>query len=217
MKLAKNEVGLINVLLIPLIIACLLFFATFGFAVWAYLGMKDYRDNVDQKVQTAVTVAVEKKATEKDNEFIEKEKLPTRTYQGATVLGAITFNYPKTWSGYFKETDKDLTLTMQQGLVNGDVKTLYPLKVEVLNSGYDVNVKNFEANVKSGKLKATAFRLAKLPNILGTRFDGEFPNSIKGSVVLLPQREKTLKISSEYEETLIDFNNIILPSLTFTP
>jgi hypothetical protein len=217
MKTAKNEVGSLNVLLIPLILSVVLFFAAAGFGVWAYLGMQDYRDNVDQKVESAVTVAIDKNSTKKDNEFLEKEKAPNRTYKGSAILGSITFDYPKTWSGYYKETDKDLQLIMQKDLVNGDQKSLYPLKVEVLNSTYDVNIKSFEGNVKSGKLKASAYRLTKLPDILGTRFDGEFPTTNRGSVILLPQREKTIKISTEYDENIGDLNNIILPSFTFTP
>lgn len=217
MKLYKSEVGGLNVLLVGLILAVVLFFGAVGFGVWAYSGMQDYKNNVDKKIETAVTVAVEQNSTKKDNEFLEKEKLPTRNYKSTTILGSISFDYPKTWSGYFNETDKDLKLIMQQNLVNGDQKSLYPLRVEVLNSAYDTNVKLFESNVKTGKLKATAFRLAKLPDVLGTRFDGEFPDTKRGSVILLPQREKTVKISTEFDENVPDLNNIILPSFTFTP
>ncbi len=204
-------------MLIPLILSVVLFFSAVGFGVWAYAGMQDYKNNVDKKIETAVAVAVEQNSTKKDNEFLEKEKLPTRNYKGTAILGSISFDYPKTWSGYFTETDKDLKLIMQQDLVNGDQKRLYPLRVEVLNSPYDTNIKQFESNVKTGKLKATAFRLPKLPDILGTRFDGEFPDTKRGSVILLPQREKTVKISTEFDENLGDLNNIILPSFVFTP
>lgn len=221
MRLAKNEVGALNILLAPLIIASLLFLATFGFAFWAYTGMKDYKVNVDQKVDTAVKIAVAKNSTEKDNEFLEMEKQPTLTYRGSAVLGSITFQYPKTWSGYQKETDKDMSLIMQQRIVEGGAKSLYPLRVEVLNTAYDTNVKTYESFVKSGKLTASPFRLQNLPIILGTRFDGEFTSVnggvIKGTVILLPQREKTIKISTEYVENLGDLNNIILPSFSFTP
>ncbi len=221
MRLAKNEVGALNILLAPLIIASLLFLATFGFAFWAYAGMKDYKVNVDQKVDTAVKIAVAKNSTEKDNEFLEMEKQPTLTYRGSAVLGSITFQYPKTWSGYQKETDKDMSLIMQQRIVEEGAKSLYPLRVEVLNTAYDTNVKTYESFVKSGKLTASPFRLQNLPIILGTRFDGEFTSVnggvIKGTVILLPQREKTIKISTEYVENLGDLNNIILPSFSFTP
>ena len=221
MRLAKNEVGALNILLAPLIIASLLFLATFGFAFWAYTGMKDYKVNVDQKVDTAVKIAVAKNSTEKDNEFLEMEKQPTLTYRGSAVLGSITFQYPKTWSGYQKETDKDMSLIMQQRIVEEGAKSLYPLRVEVLNTAYDTNVKTYESFVKSGKLTASPFRLQNLPIILGTRFDGEFTSVnggvIKGTVILLPQREKTIKISTEYVENLGDLNNIILPSFSFTP
>lgn len=217
MKLYKNEVGALNVLLMPLIVASILFFATFGFAVWSYMGMVDYRDNVDQKIQTAVNVAVEKNSTDKDNEFLEKEKNPLKTYKGPAVLGSISFDYPKTWSGYYVEKDKDMYLIMQQNLVNGDQNTYYHLRVDVANTSYDSNMKSYEGSLKKGIISAKPFRLAKLPDILGTRFDGEVQNGVKGSTILIPSREKTIIISTYNEQAVNDLNNIVLPSFTFTP
>lgn len=219
MKLRNNEVGGLNILLVPLVLTILLFVSALAFGFWAFSGRQDYKNNVDSKVQKAVNVAVEQNSTKKDNEFLEKEKMPTRTYKGSDILGAITFDYPKTWSGYYKETDKDLTLVMQPGLVSGADNINYPLKVEVLNTSYDINMNNYDESVKSGKLKASAFRLAKLPSVLGTRLDGEFEgeDNMKGAVILLPQREKTVKISAQSLESVPDLNNIILPSFSFTP
>lgn len=213
----NNERGEINVLLIPLIAVSLLFFGALGFGAWAYMGMEDYKTNVQPKIDSAVAVAVDKNSSEKDNEFQIKEKQPYRTFKGSDILGAIVFEYPKTWSGSLKQTDKDLTLLMQPGIVDSNQNATYPLKVEVVNQPYDTVIKAMESNVKAGKSSANAFRLERLPNVLGTRFDGELRNNVRGSMIVLPMREKTVKISSEVDKYIGDLNTIILPAFTFTP
>ena len=220
MRLKKQEVGGLNILLFPLILVTLLFVFSLVFGYWAYAGKQDYKNNVDKKITTAENIAVEQNSSKKDNEFLEKEKVPTRTYKGSELLGSITFNYPKTWSGYEQQTEKELKLMMQPGVVSSNTKTAYSLRVEVLDTAYTNALSNLESSVKSGKLKASAFRLAKVPGVLGTRFDGEFESSngaTKGTLVVLPNREKSIKISTESLEGVGDFNNIILPSFTFSP
>ncbi len=217
----KNQVGSLNVLLIPLILSGLLFIFALVFGIWAYTGMQDYKNNVDEKVDSAVKVAVAKNSTDKDNEFLEKEKQPNRTYKGSDVLGAVTFDYPKTWSGYYKSTDKDMTLLLQKNLVDGSTVTSggnsAPIVVQVINAGYSDNLSGYESVIKSGKAKSSAFRLAKLQSVLGTKIEGQLSDGTSGEVILLPMREKTIKISSTVQDYLPDLNNIILPSFSFTP
>jgi hypothetical protein len=212
-----NQRGGINVLLIPLVLAVVCFFGALGFGVWAFMERAKYKEPDDQRVQAAVTVAVDKAKTEKDNEFVQREKEPYRDYQGPATLGSVLFKYPKTWSGWFKSSNTELQVLMQPGLVPGNEKSIYALRVEVVNSPYDRSVIAQESNVKSGKVKASAFSLEKQPDIVGMRFDGQIANDKKGSIVLLPMRDKTLKVTSEAEVYLGDFNSVILKTLTFSP
>jgi hypothetical protein len=212
-----NERGEFNTLLIPLILATLFFFGALGFGVWAYMERQDYKENSDKKAQAAVTVAVDKAKSEKDNEFVQKEKYPLRDYSGPVALGSISFKYPKTWSGYFIEKATESTLIMHPKLVSGDEKSAYALKVEVVSGAYDKVLASMENNVKSGKLSASAFRLEKLQEVLGTRLDGEIASGKTGSMILLPLRDKTIKISTEAEDYQEDFDNIILKDFTFSP
>lgn len=217
MKVIQNATGSMNVLLIPLILSVLFFFGALGFGVWAYIGMQDYKNNTDQKIEAAVAVANDKTSTQKDNEFLVREKEPLREYKSSSVLGDIVFNYPKTWSGYTQETDSTLKLLMNPGLVPGDAKSIYSLRVEVMPEAYSLALKKYENDVKTGKIKASAFRLEKLPKVLGTRLDGEISMGIRGSIILLPLRDKTLTISTESEEFVGDLNTIVLPSFSYSP
>ncbi len=181
------------------------------------MSREDYKNNSDQKVNTAVVVATERAKTEKENEFVQREKNPLREYTGSEALGSITFKYPKTWSGYLVEDDTKSSLLMHPGLVSGNEKAIYALRVEVESSQYDKVMRNYESDVKSGIVKATAFRLNKLQEVAGTRLDGEIANGIQGSMIVLPLRDKTLKISTESKDFSSDFESIILPNLTFIP
>lgn len=215
MKLGER--GGINVLLVPLVLSVLFFFGALGFGVWAFMERGDYKDRSDEKSAAAVTVAVDQAKSDKDNEFIQSEKNPLRDYTGPVALGSISFKYPKTWSGYATEEATRSTLLMHPKIVPGDAKSAYALRVEVVPTAYDKVLSSMENNVKNGKLSASAFRLDSLQEVLGTRFDGEIANGKSGSIVVLPLRDKTIKISTEAEDYLGDFDEIILKNFTFSP
>ena len=217
MSIVKNEVGGLNILLIPLILTVLGFFGALGFGTWAYIERDDYKNNADEKIAAAVQVAEDRVSSEKDNEFVELEKNPFRNYEGPAVFGGITFKYPKTWSGYIEEDDNKMKLLLNPGLVTAGAKTKHALRVEVVGSSYDSELKDFDGKIKNGKVKAKAFRLEKLNDVLGARLDGEVGNGINGAMVLLPLRDKTIRISTESEEYVKDFNEIILPDFRFNP
>ena len=217
MSFIKEENGAINALLIPLILAVIGFFGAIGFGAWAYSEREDYKNNVDQKVQTAVKIAEDRVSTKKDNEFLEKEKNPLTSYNGPSVYGDINLNFPKTWSVLVNESNNSFELVMNPKVVSADKALNQALRVQVLNTEYDTELKKLDNKVKSGNIKAKAFRLAKIKDVLGTRIDGEVKKGANGSSVYLPLRDKTLIISTESQEYLADFNKIILPNFTFNP
>lgn len=217
MILTNNEQGGINVLLIPLVLAILFFFGAVGFGLWAFTERSDYKNNTDQKVAAAVKVAEERVSSEKDNEFLESEKKPLRVYKGSSVFGNISFQYPKTWSAHQTDTNDQLTLIMHPLVISGNEGSTYALKITVESTRYEEALRQYEGNVKSGTLRASPIRLKKVNSVLGTRFDGEITQGTKGSAVVLPLRDKTMIISTESEDFIKDFNNIILPNYNFVP
>lgn len=213
-----NERGSLNILLIPLIFAVLFFFGAAGFGAWAYIERQDYKDHSDKKAAAAVAVAVEKTKSEKDNEFVEKEKEPLKPYVGPEALGSITFQYPKTWSTYVNQpANNTLTVLSNPDTVVGGQSSSYALRVEVVNQPYDTVAATFDNLVKTKKVTATAYALPKVPKTVGLRFDGAITTDRQGAIVILPLRDKTVKISTESTNYLKDFNGIILPNFTFSP
>ena len=200
----SNERGSLNILLIPLILTILFFIGAAGFGVWAYMERQDYKDNSDKKVTAAVKVAEERTSSAKDNEFIEREKEPLRKYSGPGALGSVTFKYPKTWSVYEDQSNNRLTVLAHPRVVPADSKSTYALKVEVIEQSYDSLAKSYENRVKSGQLKSRAYALPRLPKTVGLRLDGEVDQNKRGALVILPLRDKTLKITTESEQYIKD-------------
>lgn len=213
-----KEQGSISVILAVLF--GLFFVAASGFGLWAFSERQDFKNNVDQKVDTAVGVAVQNAETAKDAEFVELEKLPNRVFTGSATYGSLSFEYPKTWSVYAQESGSSIVLDVyaHPGVVPGlQSKQPYALRAEILSTRYDTETEKLLRLVERGELTAQAFRPAKLQNVLGLRVDGALDQDTTGAAVYLPLRDRTIRISTESTEFLKDFNDIIIPSITFVP
>lgn len=219
-RLRSDERGL-NMLIIPLVAVVVFFMVTLGFALWAYSGRQDYKDNVDQKVETAVDVAQKETATEKDNEFIEREKQPLKEYKGPTAFGGIQIRYPKTWSAYVDETgsgasplDGYFHPNFVPGINSG---SNFALRLQVVDRPFADELRSYDAQVKSGKATAEPYKPANVPNVVGVKVEGEIVPRKQGIVILVPLRDKTIKLSTEADSYKKDYNDNVLPNFSFTP
>ena len=161
---------------VPLIVVSLLFLSALGFGVWAFAGMQDYKNNVNSKIETASAKVKQQTSVEKDKEFAEKEKNPLKRYKGPDTYGGVDIEYPKTCSAYVEQGtgSNPLTAYFHPNYVPGVLSgTAYALRIQVVNSSYDKELKSLEPKVNSGKVKTTPFRAAKVPSVLGTRADGK--------------------------------------------
>lgn len=218
----KHESGAINVLLLPLLAAVLLLIAALVFAGWAYSGRQDYKNNVDAKVATAVKAAKDAESKSKEAEFAERIKNPLKTYTGPSEFGSVALKYPKTWSGYVVTGDRSDALL--DAYFNPDVvnniendSTTFALHIKVEQESYNEVLDNYSSYIQEGKLKIQPYALPKLTQIVGSRLQGQIADNKTGTVIVLPLRDKTLSIITETDNFQDDFNNIILPNLTFSP
>ena len=217
MELVKNQNGLANILLLPLIISVVLLVSTIGFAAWAFSSRQDYKNNVDQKIATAVELNTKQVSDKKDNEFLEKEKFPLDNFQGNDQFGAIKVNYPKTWSAYISENDSGAQYIFDPKFVNADQNTSHALRITVESTAYSDAVTFYDSQLLEGELSAKAYSLPRVKNVVGTRFDGTFEEGKQGTVIILPLRDKSIKIYNEVPGLVNDFNNIILENFSFNP
>lgn len=211
-----------TVLIVVIVVLVMVLAGSLAFGMWAYTSQQDYKNNVDQKVAAAVEQAQKDTATAKDAEFAEKEKLPLKHYNGPAAYGSIDISYPKTWSAYVDESGTS------SAAVNGyfapkfvpainNQKNIFALRLEVVSTSYADVLRQLEGQVQSGKVKISAYALPKVTNVNGSRVDGEVAVGKQGSMIILPLRDKTLKVWTESPEFSSDFNDNILANMVFSP
>jgi len=210
-------------LVISFVLTVILLISTLGFAGWAYSSRQDYKDNVDTKINDAVTIAKQQESTAKDKQFAEAEKQPLRPYHGPEAYGSIVVNYPKTWSAYVADTGNS-NATLVDGYFHPstvpsvtDQNSVFALRVQVLNQSYSQVLTSLAPQQKTGNITITPYALPQVPKVVGVRATGKLEGTKVGTVVLLPLRSETIKISTDGVQHLSDFNNIILPNFTFSP
>ncbi len=222
----NNQNGSTSV--IVAILMSFLFIAALTFGGWAFTNMQDYKNNSDQKAATAVAAAEKAQAIKLQQQFDEDAKNPNRTYHGPSTYGSVTFNYPKTWSSYADTASTSQPLAAYfhpdtiPGLTSG---TAFALRVDIVNTAYADVLRTYSAQIDKGSLKAVAYVPQKMTGVsgvqAGTKLDGAISTTstgnLQGSMVVIPVRDKTLQIYTQSTDYLGDFNNIILPSLTFSP
>jgi hypothetical protein len=215
-----NQRGAIDPFLIPLIMVTLILLGVGSFGIWAFMSRQDYKANSDEKVSAAVAVAQKQTASQKDNEFVEKEKLPLKEYDGPAAYGSVVVKYPKTWSAYVIEQSGNTPIdgyfnpVFVPSTVGG---SSFALRVQVTGTNYAQELKKYDSYVKNGTVKAAAYVPAKVPGVTGVRLTGEIVPRKNGVMIMVPMRDKTLKIWTESTEFVNDFDNNILPNYTFEP
>lgn len=211
------SVGLLVFLIIALVGALI-------FGGWAFMSRQDYKNNSDKKAALAVDAARKTQTSQLQQQFAEQEKLPTKTYKGSATYGSVSFNYPKTWSGYVDESSSSEPINgyFYPGIVPGlQSKTAYALRVELVDTDYSSVLGAHDSQIKNSSAKASVIIPPKMVGVTnvgpGTRLDGALDQSTNGSIVIIKVRDKTLQIYTQSNDYLNDFNNIVLPSLTFAP
>lgn len=215
----RNQVGSISIAVVVAVAMTLFFFAATGFGVWAFLGRQDFKDNVDEKIAQAVEVAKTETGTVKEAEFAERDKSPTKIFRGSETFGALRFSYPRTWSAYLVNGagSTPVDATLHPDLVTNNKDTAFALRLQILESAYDSEVKEFETDIEEGRVTSSPYSLKQVPGVVGVRLSGEIDTRKTGTLVLLPLRDKTIKIWTEGGDFVGDFDKFILESLTFQP
>ena len=219
----SNQIGAINLLVIPLILVTLALFAVAGFAYYAYGQSQDYKNNVDAKIAVAVDASEQKVSAQKDKVFAEKEKSPYNVYTGPSAYGSLRIQYPKTWSAYVDapngQTSKPVNGYFTPGQIPSitDANNSFALRVYIVQQAYDAVVRTYQTKLKSGLVTIQPYQSPNVPNTVGVRVDGEVQTKKQGSMIILPFRDKTLQLWTESTDYKADFDNIILPNFSLIP
>lgn len=218
-----DQRGVLNALLIPLILVIIFFIGAAGFGYWAFSSRQDYKNNSDQKVAVAVEAAEERTQAADAKQYAEEAKRPLKTYVGPSSFGALTVQYPKTWSAHVIENvDNDsrpIDAYFHPDFVpdTGNQTKSFALRIQLVGQSYDSVLDGYNGAAKNGKVTVAPYRLAKVPTAIGSVVTGQIDSRKQGTMVVLPLRNMTLKIWADSSEYLPDLNNIILPNFSFTP
>jgi hypothetical protein len=225
-----NQDGAVNGLALSLGFAVILLIAAIAFGGWAFSSRQDYKDNSDAKAAAAVTVAKQAEAKAKDIQFAEDVKQPLRTYTGPESYGSIVLKYPKSWSGYVADTGSTSTNPVDGYFYPNIVPSItnpassFALRVQVINQSYADVLKTLASQQTSSQssqgqtpLVITPYALPKVPKTVGIKASGSLTSTKVGTMVVLPLRTTTLEVWTEGTQYTNDFNNNILPNLTFSP
>lgn len=217
-----NQNGEVNALVLSLIFSSVMLVAAIVFGGWAYMSRQDYKSNTDAKIKDAVVIAKQEEGTKKDKQFIEKEKNPLRTYQGPSSYGSVIIKYPKTWSAYVKDSGDSSSpvdgFFHPSYVPNADSQSnSFALRLQVVNQSYADTLNRYTSMQQSGKVTVTPYALPKIPKTVGAQIRGEIENDKQGTVVILPLRAGAVLLWSEGTQFQNDFQNIILPNVTFVP
>lgn len=215
--------------LIAIILLVLLLAAALAFGYWAFMGRQNYKNNSDAKAAAAVAAAKAAQASQLQAQYDAQAKAPYKTYQGSATYGTVSFSYPKTWSAYVDTSSQTEPINgyffpdIVPGLQSG---AAYALRVELVDTDYAQVIANQDNNVSGGTETAAAYVPAKLKGVpnaqAGTLFKGNIGNDsngqpLQGEMLVIRVRDKTLQIYTQAQNFMSDFDNIVLPSLSFQP
>ena len=204
---------MVHPLLLTAIVLGVLTVGLGGFSVWAYLNYQDQKNNVDAHISAAVADAKREQQEADQADFVEQEKVPTRQLVGPVDLGQVKFSYPKTWSVYVDKESSGYEAYLHPLVVPPLTSgTPYALRVTITSNKYESVLAGYNEAIKTGKLKASPVTIV---GVDGTRLDGTFSTSVRGSMVLFKIRDKTLQLYTQSTNFQGDFDNIVLKSLEF--
>jgi hypothetical protein len=209
--------GRINPLMPGLIISVVFLLGAIGFGIWSFMEMQTYKNDYQELVDSAVEAKREELMKEAEDEYNEREKSPYKNYVGPSQYGNVNITYPKTWAAYVNEGGGDpieayFHTNFVPGLETIGKTTQYALYVSVLDQAFERSLSPYASNIRAGKATSQPYAAPNVPSAVGARITAA--NSI---VVLLPIRDKTLKLETQSPAFYADFDSIILANLTFEP
>ena len=184
-------------------------------AVYYYNEYKTASADVSSQVNSAVTAREKEITDELEAKFAEREKIPYSIFAGPADYGSLNFKYPKTWSVYIAKDASnggDFEAYLHPSEVPAvNNNTIYALRVTIRSESFETANTRYKSLVQTGKLTSSVISVGGTD---ATRYDGQLPNNLVGSVVIFKIRDKTVTLETDAELYREDFAQI-LTTVTF--
>ena len=207
----KFQQGSASGWMIAAICGITLFLVATALSVWLLVSYTEQKSDVDGKIRLAVAAAVKKQSEEDEAKFQESYKNPRIEFVGPSEYGRVSFMYPKTWSVYVDKDGsdrKDYVAYLHPVSVPpvGTATSRFAMRLEILNRSFDDTLKQYEQPLKKGELKSSN---VEYNGVSSTRLDGAFTKELRGSVVLMKVRDKTIRLSTDADTFRPDFDAVL--------
>lgn len=207
----KSERGSVNGWMVGTIGCLILFLIAGSLAIWAYMQYSREKSDVDSKVAIKVAEGKREQAEFDWRKYSDEAKNLRVEFVGPTEYGRVSFMYTKTWSVYIANDGSD----------RGDYKAYFhpvsvpsttnknsrfALRLEIINKNMNTVLNDYQSRLKKGELTSSS---TEFNGISATRIDGTFEKELRGSVVLMKVRDKTIRFSTDADTFKPDFQTIL--------
>jgi hypothetical protein len=134
-------------------------------------------------------------------------------------LGGVTVTYPKNWSGYVTSASDLLDAYFYPNIVPDitNESQTFALRISIQSQQYSDVVSSLTGSGSDQGMTVSAYSFPKVPGQVGMELNGAIESNKTGLMVIMPVRNDTLEVFTEGSQFINDFENIILPNLTFSP
>lgn len=212
-SLPKSNRNLIETIILAVVSVVAVVFI--GLFIWKYIEWDSVKTDVDGQINRAVALAVSENTTKLEDEFVEREKYPYKSFMGPVDYGSISFEYPKTWNVYIAR-DASNGGDFEAYLNPGEVQpvsstTVNALRVTIRDAAFDNVVRTYDGLVRSGRLSVVTRNVG---STIANVYTGELPNNIRGILTAFKLRDKTVLIQTDAEIFSTEYYKL-LDTITF--
>lgn len=219
----KDIAGLIKT--IAIVVLSLIAVTFIGLFIWMFIRYDEETSTVDDQINVAVAEAKDEQATLMNEQFLEREKNPYKTFSGPADYGQLTFEYPKTWSVYIENDAAkggDFNAYFNPVQVNAVGKdTINALRVTISTTSYDEVVADYQRDLerKNSNLTVQSVEIGdaeKGTRVTANRYTGTIPSTdLSGIIVVFKIRDKSVILQTDSSAVFAaDFDNL-LNTITF--
>ena len=210
----KDVSGLVKTIVI--ILLALVAVTFIGLFIWMMMEKDAAETDVNGQIAVAVAEAKDEQAMELENEFLEREKYPYKTFSGPVDYGQLTFEYPKTWSVYIEKaatTGGDFNAYFNPNQVDAVGKdTINALRVTIRDKSFDDVVPEYQRATerKNAELSMESVTIGKDSNVIANRYTGTIPGTeLSGYIVIFKIRDKTVILQTDSVLFKDDFDKLL--------
>ena len=201
------------VLVIIIVFLSILMVTFFGLFVWKLMEYNEISTDVNGQIDVAVAAAKDEQAMKDEQEFLEREKYPYRSFSGPVDYGQLSFEYPKTWSVYVaSDASKGGDFKAYFNPIQVDEvsdKTIMALRVLIRDKDFESVVAEYQKYVdnKDSKLNMSS---VTFNGVTANKYTGTIPGTeFSGYIVIFKIRDKTAIIQTDSVNFEADYDKLL--------